>query len=128
MRSTENPAVWYVSLPSKGIQMKRKHGAKRSPHTGRSSVHTRLSGGGSGADFRADLAGRRSRCNATETADGRGEQSCGDVHDDGQPKLTFSTLEWAMKRFFAAARRISIRPTTPRSGSAATWRGFMPAI
>ena len=34
MRSTEKPAVWYVSLPSKGIQMKCKHGAKRPPHTG----------------------------------------------------------------------------------------------
>jgi hypothetical protein len=82
MRSTEKPAVWYVSLPSKGIQMKRKHGARGRLIRGRSSVHTRLSGGGSGADFRADFASRPSRCNGTETADGLGEQSCGDVHDD----------------------------------------------
>jgi hypothetical protein len=69
---------------------------------GRSSVHTRLSGGGLGADLRVDFASRPSRCNATETADGQDEQRCGDVHDDGQPKLTFSTQhsEWAMKRIF----------------------------
>ena len=40
MRSTEKPAVWYVSLQSKGIQMKRKDGAKTPPHTRPAKVMT----------------------------------------------------------------------------------------